>query len=147
LKSGSARSPVCLHRLAQATIVTTQVFAACVGDPLGLRPVEYTVLALVASNPDVTARQLSHGLGVTPPNIAVWVDRLEACGLVQRTRSAADARKQPLRATAAGVTLAREATQRLRDGEAQVLARVLTPAEHAMLLELAHKAALARSRT
>ena len=135
------------YQIAQASIVIHQVFAAEAGAPFGLRPVEYTVLALIASNPDVTARQLAHALGVTPPNIAVWVDRLDARGLLQRTRSAADARKQHLRVTPDGATLVRDATRRVQAGEAAALSGALTAGEHAILLELLHKVALARRRS
>jgi DNA-binding MarR family transcriptional regulator len=135
------------YQIAQAAIVTHQVFTAEAGTPFALRPVEYTVLALIASNPDVTARQLAHGLNVTPPNIAVWLDKLDARGLVQRTRSDTDARKQHLRVTPAGATLVRDATRRLQAGEAAALSAALTAAEHAMLIELLHKVALARRRT
>jgi DNA-binding MarR family transcriptional regulator len=133
------------YQLAQAAIVTTQVFDAEVGSTCELRPVEYTMLALIQANPDVTARQLARGLAVTPPNIAVWLERLESRGLVQRRRSAADARMQHIRVTAAGSALARESTRRLLDGEAAALA-VLSAAERAMLVELLHKVAMARKR-
>jgi DNA-binding MarR family transcriptional regulator len=133
------------YQLAQATIVTTQVFDGEVGSACALRPVEYTMLALIHANPDVTARQLARGLAVTPPNIAVWLDRLESRALVQRRRSAADARMQHIRVTAAGAALARESTRRLLEGEAAALA-TLSPAERAMLVELLHKVAMARKR-
>lgn len=133
------------YQLAQATIVTTQVFIAEVGGAGDLRPVEYTMLALIHANPDVTARQLARGLAVTPPNIAVWLDRLESRGLVQRSRSKADARMQHIRATAAGAALARRSTQRLIDGEAAALA-ALSAVERAMLVELLHKVAMTRKR-
>lgn len=133
------------YQLAQASIVTTQVFDAEVGASVELRPVEYTVLALVHANPAVTARQLARGLAVSPPNIAVWLDRLQARGLIDRSRSSTDARVQHLHATAAGAALARQATKRLIDGETAALA-VLSPAERAMLVELLHKVALARRR-
>lgn len=134
------------YQLAQASIVTTQVFSAVVGDACELRPVEYTVLALVHANPDVTARQLARGLAVSPPNITVWLDRLESRALVARSRSDADARMQHVRATGAGAALARRATQRLLDGENEALA-VLSAAERAMLIELLHKLAMARKRS
>ncbi len=134
------------YQLAQATIVTTQVFEAEVGSISGLRPVEYTMLALVHANPDVTARQLARGLSVTPPNIAVWLDRLESRGLVVRSRSTADARMQHIRATTAGASLARRSTQRLVDGEAVAMA-ALSAAERGMLVELLHKVAMTRKRS
>lgn len=133
------------YQLAQATIVTTLVFNETVGAAPGLRPVEYAVLALVHANPGVTARQIARGLALTPPNITVWLDKLEARGLVKRTRSRVDARMQHIETTPAGATLAREATQRLLAAESEALAS-LSAAERAMLVELLHKVALARRR-
>jgi DNA-binding MarR family transcriptional regulator len=134
------------YQLAQATIVTTEVFGAMVGGPLALRPVEFTILTLVHENPGVPARQLARALAVTPPNITIWLDRLEARGLVTRERSTADARMQHLRASEAGAALAQESLRRLIDGEKAALA-ALSAAERAMLVELLHKVALARKRT
>jgi DNA-binding MarR family transcriptional regulator len=133
------------YQLAQASIVTTQVFDSAVGTKSRLRPVEYTMLALIHANPDVTARQLARGLAVTPPNIAVWIERLQSRGLVLRSRSETDARLQHIRVSAAGAKLVREATKRLQEGEAAMLA-ALSAAERAMLVELLHKAALTRKR-
>ena len=133
------------YQLAQATIVTTLVFNETVGAAPGLRPVEYTLLALAQANPGVTARQLARSLAMTPPNITVWLDKLEARGLVQRTRSQVDARMQHIATTTAGARLAREATQRLLAAEAEALAS-LSAAERAMLVQLLHKVALARRR-
>jgi DNA-binding MarR family transcriptional regulator len=133
------------YQLAQAAILTTQVFEAEVGQVSKLRKVEYTLLALVHANPDVTARQLARALAVTPPNIAVWLDRLESRGLVQRSRSETDTRMQHIRATAAGAALARRCTQRLLDRERDALV-ALSAAEQAMLVELLHKVAMTRKR-
>lgn len=133
------------YQLAQATIVTTQVFESAVGETRGLRPVEFTLLALVHANPDVTARQLARGLAVTPPNIAAWLDKLESRGLVHRSRSLADARQQHIRTTATGAKLAIASTQSLLAGEEAALA-ALSNAERAMLVELLHKVALTRKR-
>lgn len=133
------------YQLAQASIVTTQVFDGVVGGASKLRPVEYTMLALIHANPDVTARQLARGLAVTPPNIAVWIERLQSRGLVLRSRSETDARLQHIRVSAAGAKLVREATKRLLAGEAAALTS-LSGAERAMLVELLHKVALARKR-
>lgn len=133
------------YQLAQATIVTTLAFNAAISGVGALRPVEYTVLALVDGNPDVTARQLARGLALSPPNITVWLDRLESRGLVVRSRSAADARMQHIRTTAAGAKLVAQATARLLESERQALA-ALSLAERAMLVELLHKLAMTRKR-
>jgi DNA-binding MarR family transcriptional regulator len=107
--------------------------------------VEFTILALVQGNPDVTARQLARALAVTPPNIAIWLDKLESRGLVARERSASDARMQHVRLTSRGKTLVDRSVQSLLEGERDALA-TLSSAERAMLVELLHKVALARRK-
>lgn len=133
------------YQLAQAEIVTDRVFDEQVAARGGLRRVEFTVLALVQANPDVTARQLARALAVTPPNVAVWLDRLESRGLVVRTRSERDARQQHIRLSRAGSALVDSSVQAVTEGEAAALA-TLSAAERAMLVELLHKLALARRR-
>ncbi|TDM06182.1 MAG: MarR family transcriptional regulator [Ideonella sp. MAG2] len=133
------------YQLAQATIVADQVFDEQVGHPGGVRRVEFTLLALVKANPDVSARQLARALSVTPPNVAIWLERLESRGLVARTRSERDARVQHVRLTEAGLAWVEEATAKLLKAEQAALS-VLSAAERAMLVELLHKVALARRR-
>ena len=133
------------YQLAQAAIVTDQVFDERVGREGGLRKVEFTILALVQGNPDVTARQLARALAVTPPNIAIWLDKLESRGLVSRTRSESDARMQHIRITRAGAALVDRSVQLLLEGEQSALA-ALSAAERAILIELLHKIAMSRKR-
>lgn len=130
------------YQLAQATIVTDAIFRDQVGGPMDLRPVEYTVLTLVAENPGGSLVRLARALSVTAPNITAFVDRLEAKGLVARTASTQDRRAQVLHATRKGMDIVRDATQKLVGMEQQVLA--LTPGEQAILSELLHKVACAR---
>lgn len=132
------------YQMAQATIVTSAVFMQHVGQPFELRPVEYTVLTLIVENPGGSLARLARALAVTAPNITMWVDKLEARGLVRRKPSATDRRSQVLQATAAGEALARQATQRILEAERAALT-TLSPAEHAMLTELLHKVACARA--
>lgn len=135
------------YQLAQASIVTDQVFDERVGSlDGGLRRVEFTILALVQANPGVSARSLARALAVTPPNIAIWIDKLESRGLVERERSSRDARVQHIQLSRAGAALVQRCTQALLDGEQAALA-ALSPAERAMLVELLHKMALARRRS
>jgi DNA-binding MarR family transcriptional regulator len=131
------------YQLAQATIVTTQVYMDEVGTPFELRPFEFTGLSLVDENPGVSAKQLARALAVTPPNITMWIDRLEQRALIERERSSIDRRAQHIRATPAGAKLARKAVALLIAGEQQALS-TLSSAERAMLVELLHKAARGR---
>ncbi len=133
------------YQLAQAAITTTRVFGERVGQPAELRPVEFTILTLVHENPGVSARQLADALAVTPPNITMWIDKLERRGLIERERSTTDRRAQHIRTTAPGAALARQAVERVLEGEAATLA-ALSPAERAMLIELLHKVACCRKR-
>lgn len=133
------------YQLAQATITTAQVFAECAGTAFELRPVEFTILMLVHDNPGLSARQLADALAVTPPNITMWIDKLERRGLIERERSTTDRRAQHIRATESGAALAQQALVQVVDGERAALSH-LSAAEHAMLIELLHKVARGRKR-
>lgn len=138
-------SKVLGYQLAQAAIVTDAIFAEQVGKPFNLRAVEYTVLTLIAENPGGSLARLARALSVTPPNITTMVDRLEGKGLVARKASDEDRRSQVLHVTAEGARLARQATRKIVAAESGTLP--LTAGEQAILAELLHKVALARTKT
>lgn len=131
------------YQLAQAAIVTNDIFARNAGEPFGLRPVEYTVLTLIDENPGGSLVRIARALAVTAPNISTMVDRLEARGWIRRSHSDEDRRTQVLHTTPQGAKLARQATSQIVEAEKSVLG--LSAAEHAMLLELLHKVACARA--
>lgn len=130
------------YQLAQASIVTDELFSTHAGEPFKLRPVEYTVLTLIDENPGGSLARLARALAVTAPVITVMVDRLEQRGLIERTQSAEDRRTQVLHTTKTGADLVRKATERIIAAEREALP--LSAGEHAMLLELLHKVACAR---
>lgn len=131
------------YQLAQAAIGTEAVFSACVGGPLGLHKVEYTLLMLIGENPACSSGRLARALAMSPANITAWTTRMEQAGWVLRATSTTDRRANHLQLTPAGRALADEASRRVHEGEAALQAG-LSPAERAMLLELLHK--LARQR-
>lgn len=131
------------YQLAQAATVTNAIFTSHAGKPFELRPVEYTVLTLIAENPGGSLARLARALAVTAPHITVMVDRLEARGLVARSQSEADRRTQVLHTTRKGAELVRKATESIIAAEKGAVA--LTAGEHAMLLELLHKVACSRA--
>jgi DNA-binding MarR family transcriptional regulator len=131
------------YQLAQAAIVTDNLFVRHAGEPFGLRPVEYTVLTLIDENPGGSLARLARALAVTAPHITAIVDRLETRRLIERTRSEDDRRSQVLHTSTKGAELVRKATQRIVDAEKASLA-TLSAGEHMMLLELLHKVACAR---
>jgi DNA-binding MarR family transcriptional regulator len=128
------------YQLAQAEIPTGNIFSRSIGKPLELRPVEFTILALLAHNRDVTQKQLAQALAVAAPGMTVLLDRLAARGLVARERNAGDRRSQFVRLTEEGETLAKRAYEVSLSME-QDLLRHLSTAEQAMLFELLFKVA------
>ena len=128
------------YQLAQAAVVTLGVFEDLVGGPLSLRPVEYTMLMLVKENPGGSPAQLAKVLAMTRPNVSLWIEKLEAKGLLSRATNSADRRSQHLHVTKAGDALASKATRRLIDGERDAFT-TLSPVEQMMLTELLHKLA------
>ncbi|HSV44461.1 MAG TPA: MarR family winged helix-turn-helix transcriptional regulator [Ramlibacter sp.] len=131
------------YHLAQATIVTDGRFMRAAGQPMNLRPVEFTILQLVRENAEVTPTRLARALAITTPGITAWLDKLEARKLLVRERSAADGRAQHLRLTAEGKAKVNKALQALLEAEAQ-LGEQLSPGERVILLELLRKVAQAR---
>jgi DNA-binding MarR family transcriptional regulator len=132
------------YQLAQAAIITSGHFLRRVGRPLGIGPVEFTLLHLVKENPSVTPTRLARALAISLPAITAWIAKLEQRGLVERERSATDRRSQHMRVTAAGEALVTQALQDLLDEERATLNQLST-AEQAMLLELLRKVSHTRS--
>ena len=131
------------YQVAQASIATVAAFQRSVGEPLELRPVEYTILALIDENPGVTGARLARALAVTPPNITTWLDKLDKRGLIAREAGTTDRRSQHVKTTKKGSTLVAEATRRLLLQDRELFSN-LSAAERAMLVELLHKVALRR---
>jgi DNA-binding MarR family transcriptional regulator len=131
------------YRLAQATIATTAVYMQAVGEPFELRPVEFTMLALINQNPGGSPAQLAKALAVTAPNVTMWIDRLEQQGWVVRERDETDKRALKLRLTTRGATIVGKATEQVLAGEERAFA-TLSAGERTILIELLHKVACAR---
>lgn len=134
------------YQLAQASVVTNQVFDQAIRGPHALRVLEYTVLALVCENPGVSPLRLASALAVTAPTITNLIDRLVEREFVQREKSSKDGRQQYLHPTEAGLRLKESCTGRVVAGEREAI-DTLTPGEYALLLELLHKLAGARKTT
>ena len=132
------------YQVAQANVVTLAVFQAVVGKPLGLRTVEYSVLALIASNGEASPAQLAKALNLSPSYITMALDKLTGKGLVRREIDERDRRAQRLHTTRQGKTQVAQMTQALLAAERRLLADALSEAEQLMLKELLHK--LARTR-
>lgn len=137
------------YRLAQAAVVTTRVFEREVGEPLDLRPVEFTILQLVRENPQAGPSHLSHALDISRPGVKQWLDRLESRKLLRRKPHETDGRAHKLELTREGVRLLGAAAEKLLRADEELLGRLSTGEQH-LLIELLKKVArldLARHRS
>ena len=107
-------------------------------EPYQLKPVDFSVLSLVAHNPGITSRQLCSTLGILPPNLVGMVNMLEKRELIARRPHPTDGRAMGLHLTPAGQKLMRDAEKTAATIEAGVASR-LTPAELRTLIALLKK--------
>lgn len=125
--------------LARATVPTQTAFQTHLGGPLGLKPVEFSLLALLQANGPLTAKRLAPALALSAPAFSLLADRLQERGWVRSDRASTDRRSRHLGLTDAGRALIERAAPVCADMEAGLRAG-LSPAEWAMLLELLRKA-------
>lgn len=107
-------------------------------EPYDLRPVDFSVLTLIAHNPGVTSRQLCAALDILPPNLVGMIKNLNQRGLVERRTHPTDRRAQGLYLSAAGEALQRNA-QRTASQLEQDMTTGLTSAEMQTLNQLLRK--------
>jgi DNA-binding MarR family transcriptional regulator len=80
--------------------------------PLGITGGQASLLWAIRSKPGLGVRELAEREGVSPPAMTAYVNRLEAAGLVVRTRSQRDRRRVELALTEEGVRVLRSARSR-----------------------------------
>ena len=128
------------YSLAQAAIPSLKIFNKRIGEPFQLRRIDFTILMLVASNPNVTQRQMSVALDVSAPRLTLVCDKLVERELITRTRSEDDRRKQTIALTRKGIALVRKAERIAANMEGELLGH-LSEAERAQLFQLLEKVA------
>ena len=104
------------YNIRRAELFMRQAYDRSVGET-GLRPSEFSILALLDSNAQVTQSELGLALNIRRPNMVVLIEGLERRGLLLRAQHEHDRRMQILQLTAQGKTLLREALRRSREGE------------------------------
>lgn len=107
-------------------------------DAYGLRPVDFSVVSVVAHNPGVTSRQICAALDILPPNLVGMVKSLQKRGLIVRKPHPTDRRAQGLHLSAAGQRTYREAQATATQLEQDVAGR-LTGDELQTLITLLRK--------
>lgn len=128
------------HHLACARVTTHVTFLKHFGQPFDLRPVEYSLLMLLAANAQLTPKQLAQSLALSAPNLTILLDRMQDRGVLQRVRSEVDRRSQHVMLTDAGRALADEIATKTPAMESE-LDGCLSRAERALLIELLDKIA------
>lgn len=103
--------------------------------PYGLRPVDFSVLTLIAHNPGITSRQICAALDILPPNLVGMIKSLDKRGLIERRPHPTDRRAQGLHLSATGQHLYREAQATATELEQKVADR-LSPSELQTLISL-----------
>jgi DNA-binding MarR family transcriptional regulator len=103
-----------------------------------LRPVDFSVLSLIAHNPGITSRQLCGTLGILPPNLVGMINALEKREVITRRPHPTDGRAMGLHLTEGGAKLMRAAERTAAELEAEVAGR-LTASESKTLIRLLKK--------
>lgn len=104
----------------------------------GLTPAEFDVLATLRRTPpprELTPSDIQGRLAITSGGLTKVMQKLEARGLVARSRDAADQRIRPVRLTAAGKRLVEKAMADLMAGSAATIRAALSKREMRMLTE------------
>ena len=92
--------------------------------PFGLRPVDFSVLTLIAHNPGITSRQLCAALDILPPNLVGMIKSLDQRGLIERRPHPTDRRAQGLHLSPAGRELQKSAQATATQLESDVASRL-----------------------
>ena len=106
--------------------------------PLDLKPVEFSILSVIARNPGVMPSQLCTELNLLPPNLAKLLARLDKRQLLIRTALPNDKRAVGLSLSAQGIALHDQAETMVMKLEADA-ASALTPKQLETLITLLQK--------
>jgi DNA-binding MarR family transcriptional regulator len=106
--------------------------------PFELRPVDFSVLSVIAHNPGVTSRQICAALDILPPNLVGMVKALHKRKLIARRPHPSDRRALGLHLTPSGERLYREA-QAMASALENEATSALSPEEVQTLIVLLRK--------
>lgn len=101
--------------------------------PLGLKPVEFSVLSLIHHNPGITSRQLCDVLTVLPPNLVGIIHPLQQRGLIDRQPHPSDRRAFGLHLSRQGQSLIAMAEHKVLEQEATTTSRLTADELHTLI--------------
>lgn len=123
------------YRLRRAQVTVFQQFMARFAQ-FGLTPAEYSVLALIGTNPGSKQTEIGDALGIKRANFVTLFNGLEARHLTERRRPAGDRRANALFLTEAGQQLIARANAVQASFEAEMVERLGGSAAREQLLAL-----------
>lgn len=126
------------YKLRRAQLNVFQKFLT-VFDELKLRPVEYSVLVLIADNPGRKQTEIAEVLAIKRANFVTLVHALEERGLVDRIQSDADKRANALHLTNEGQAFLANARSVHEQMERELVARLGGDGARDQLLALLDK--------
>ncbi len=91
---------------------------------IDLRPVEYTLLLMVAENPGASQSGVCEALGIQKANCVPTMSELERRALIIRRKSASDARSYELHLTAKGKRILQRAGEVQASHERKLIERI-----------------------
>ena len=91
---------------------------------LDLRPVQYTLLLMVAENPGASQSGVCEALGIQKANCVPTMSELERRGLILRRKSPSDARSYELHVTAKGKRILQRAGEVQASHERKLIDRI-----------------------
>lgn len=83
--------------------------------PVGLSPRQFSVLAVLASTPQITSAGLARAVLTTPQSMHTLLGQLQARGLIDRGQLRGRGRPAPVRLTTAGTAALSESSARVRE--------------------------------
>lgn len=113
-------------------------------EPLELRTVTFSSLAIITATPDISQSGLAQALGIERSGVVSVVDELEQRGLIKRHKVKTDRRSYALRATEAGEALWKAAEARVRAHEDRLFS-AFSDAERKTLSDLLRRVGASRS--
>jgi DNA-binding MarR family transcriptional regulator len=121
----------------RATLVIVDAFLRNMA-VYGLKPVDFSVLSLIAHNPGITSRQLCTTLNIQPPNLVGMISQLQRRELITRRPHPHDGRAMGLHLTPEGRKMVKQAEVTASELEEAATAR-LSLAERKTLMQLLRK--------
>jgi DNA-binding MarR family transcriptional regulator len=123
------------YHVRRADLCLLQAFRRHVSKPLRLRPVEFSVLSLLACNEGVTYKALGEALDVSGPHLAPIIAGMVRRKLVARRPNPLDGRSMLLSATPSGTRLLGQARTAVGEMEDELLGD-WPPRQRAQLMQL-----------